>query len=579
MPRYQLALQDWVWIVGFLLAALALSVYHARRSAQSLEAYFVAGRQTPWWILGTSIVATTFAADTPLVVSGLVMTQGIAGNWIWWAVLPSGMLGVFFFAALWRRSGCLTQAEFAAIRYGSRRADILRIFYVFYHAVLRNAVTLGFVNLAMAKIVTQCTALDQWKVLAACFVITVVYTILGGINGVMWTDFLQFILAIAMACAVAYCAVAAVGGLDSLRRSPALLPAALDYVPGRGTVEWSAFVILITIYWASCTPTDCNGYAVQRLLCARNEAHAVWGYLWFNFAHYVLRCWPWVLVGLCALKLFGPATSAAQAEHSYIRTLLHTVPRWMIGPALASLVAAYMSTVDTHLNWSASYVVNDFYRPYLKPDAPARHYVRVSRMVIVAIAVAGTIMTYVMTSIVQGWGMVSGLLAGMGVVGVLRWLWWRITAWSELGCMSGAGVATLVMHRTFPEMVFPSNLLVIVPCALLGAVLGTYGCAPEPRDVLLRFVERVRPPGPGWRSVRGEGPAAGDPGGLLRPAGCWLVGSASVYCAMFGLGDVLLKSAVRGGVLCGLAVLGAVAVGLMVRTRGGPAPEPAERAA
>ena len=601
---HQLTTQDWSWIVGFLLVAFGLALYHSRKSSQSIEDYFVAGKNTPWWILGTSIVATTFAADTPLVVCGLVVTKGISGNWYWWAVVPSGMLGVFFFAKLWRRSGCLTQAEFAVIRYGPERAKVLRLFYVFYHGVLRNAVTLGFVNLAMAKIITLCTPFGQWEALSFCFVLTVIYTILGGIKGVMWTDFLQFFLAIGSAVAIAFYAVRSAGGFEVLREralghldDSGVLVSQADYFPPAMTSEWWAFIIFITIYWIACTPTDCNGYAVQRLLAARDEKHAVWGYLWYNVAHFVLRSWPWMLVGFAAMLL--PVYSTAEAiedpEKLYVLTLLETCPAWLIGPALASLLAAYMSTMDTHMNWGASYLVNDFYKPYVKPHESAKHYVYASHIATVVIALAGLIATSQLSSIIQGWGMVFGLLSGMGIVGILRWTWWRVTAWTEIGCMIGAGLATGAMQLFAPDVLFPFTLLSIVPVSMLGAALGTFAFSAEPRNVLVAFVNRVRPPGPGWivpMDLPSEGPASGFPvivesdephqsperqrradeqiryraEGLLRPTMCWLMGTAAIYCAMFGVGDLLLKSKLRGAGLCAAAAVLVVVVGLIYRS-------------
>jgi len=551
---------EWSWIVGFLVAALGLSILHARSSARSVADYFVAGKTTPWWILGTSIVATTFAADTPLVVAGLVLTSGIAGNWFWWSVVPSGMLGVFFFARLWRRSGCLTQAEFAAIRYGARRARALRLFYVAYHGILRNATTLGFVNLAMAKIIVLCTPLEQWEALAICFVLTVVYTLVGGIRGVMWTDFFQFTLAMGTSVALAVFAVAHVGGLAGLRELAAEHRDLVRFFPATGSEAFGSFLVFVTIYWIAATPTDCNGYAVQRLLAARNERHAVGGYLWFNVAHYVLRPWPWIVLGVVAFALAKKGASG-DPETAYLRVALETAPRWLVGPALASLLAAYMSTVDTHLNWSASYLIHDGYRAYLRPGRSERHYVIASRLATVLVALTGIGATLLMRSIVGGWGLIAGLLSGMGIVGILRWTWWRVTAWTEIGCMLGAGLATTALHFFAPSFPFPQNLLVIVPVAMAGAAIGTFAFAPEPAEVLRAFVRTVRPPGPGWARFRtggGDGERSRDPG-VARSAAGWALGTASIYLAMFGVGDLLLRGTALGLALCaGAAILAIV---------------------
>lgn len=576
---YQLTAVDWAWIGGFLLLSLVVGLGFTRRSSRSLAEYFTAGKSTPWWILGTSIAATTFSVDTPLVVAALVLKEGIAGNWYWWSVAPSGMLGVFFFAGLWQRSGCLTQAEFAVIRYGPSRAKTLRLFYVFYHGVLRNAATLGFVNLAMAEVITLCTSFDRWEALLVCFVINVVYTSLGGVLGVLWTDFFQFLLAMAVTVIIAYYATVAAGGLDDLRAiaaSPwqfATLPSVDgSYVPDAGTSQFRSFLIYVTLFWIACTATDCNGYAVQRLLCAKDERHAVWGYLWFNFAHYVLRSWPWILVGLASVKFFLPLSDPGDAEKVYVFTILQKIPSWLIGPALVALLAAYMSTVNTHLNWGASYLINDYYKPYVRPGELDAHYVYAGKIATVLIALVGLAVTWYMHSIQQGWDIVFGLLSGMGVVGILRWLWWRISAWTELGCMIGAGLATgavQMLQGHYPQLVVPFSFLVIVPVSLIGAAIGTFAFAPEPRDVLVAFARRVRPPGPGWRNIPTIAthlePAPHAGGGLGRATICWLMGTAAIYCALFGIGDVLLKSRIRGMGLCVAALLLALIVGFIYR--------------
>jgi Na+/proline symporter len=591
---YRLTPQDWCWIGGFLAVALAMAVYHSRRSLKSIDEYFVAGQRIPWWILGTSIVATSFAADTPLVIAGLVIKKGISGNWFWWAIVPSGMLGVFVFAALWRRSGCVTQAEFTVFRYGPARGKLLRVMYVFYFGILRNCVVLAWVNLAMLKIIGACSGLDMskgwaaWVALAACFVLTVTYTMLGGITGVMWTDFVQFILALACSTMLAWYGIQHVGGLGEL-------VAGLDGQMARNGVDVMAFLpawdssaiwavaVYLSIFWVACTPTDCNGYAVQRLLSARSERHAVWGYLWFNVAHYVLRTWPWILVGLVALVVFdyGSPNSQQDPEGAYMRVLLEMAPAWLIGPVLASLLAAYMSTIDTHVNWGASLVINDLYKPYVAPHRSDRHYVFASHGATIGVAFIGVLATLATYSIEDAWGLFFALTSGMGVVGVLRWLWWRVTAWSEIGCMTGALSGTLYT-KFATDLTAPFDLLIVVPVALLGAIIATYAFPPEPTEVLDRFVAKVRPPGPGWNIRRhldsapteardgataGSAKPAADPT-LRRSVYCWLLATIAVYGAMFGIGVLLLRDAASGiALIIGSAIAGYLA-GMLHRPTG-----------
>ncbi|MCG3138357.1 MAG: Sodium/glucose cotransporter [Phycisphaerae bacterium] len=582
MARHQLQTIDWYWIIGYLLICFGLSIYYLTRSRRSIQSYFLADRHVSWWMLGTSIVATTFSVDTPLFVNGRVIIEGIAGNWMWWSVAPSGLLGVFFFAALWRRSGCLTQVELVKIRYQPSRARWLRLFYVFYHAVIQNAFVLGTINLAMVKVVEWCTPLNGLTALLVCFIITVFYTMIGGAGGVMLNDLFQFLIAMLAAYLIAFYAVReTTGSIDGLLQQLHALNLSdrLDYFPTPGSTSFSAFIIYITLYWITSTPTDGKGYAVQRMLSARNEQHAIWGYLWFNVAHYVIRTWPWIIVGLCALVHFhqqGQPDLLAQvetAEPTYIQLMLETCPQWLIGLALVSLLAAYMSTVNTQLNWSASYLINDLYMPYLNPGRSDRHYVRASHLATLLVALIGAGVTLQMKSIFGGWSIVIDLMAGMGVVGILRWLWWRVTAWTEIGCMLGAGLSTVLtkvfapaladLHPLFaPQPTMPFTLLITVPVALLGALIGTFAVRAEPAEVLRAFVQRVQPPGPGWVRWRDEHTVGQS---IRRPLLLWGLATIAIYTALFGVGDLLLKSTGRGSLLCALSLLLALIVGYFFR--------------
>lgn len=585
---YHLTPLDWTWIIACLAVSFGVGAYHTRSASRSLQDYFVAGRTAPWWILGTSMVATSFSVDTPLAVAHIVIKDGIAGNWMWWAVLPSGMLGVFFFAHLWQRSGCLTQAELATLRYGRGRAHALRIFNVVFYGLLQNCVTLGWVNLAMVKVFECCTSLEKGHAVAICFGLTVVYTLLGGVSGVMWTDFVQFALMMGASVAVAGWCVHSAGGLDTLVQAvqtrlaaaPAGSADVLSCVPAWGTTAAWAFAIYTTLFWIACTPTDCNGYAVQRLLCARDERHAVWGYLWFNVAHYVLRPWPWILVGLVAIAAFdyGPGGGAAgDPEKAYLEVMLQRCPSWLIGPALASLLASYMSTINTHLNWGASFVINDLYVPYLNRGRSTTHYVWASRAATVVVALGGVTATLYMDRITSGWELFFSLASGMGLVRIARWLWWRVTAWTEIGCMAAtAGCTWAVDHFgsqiavLAPFVDYPFNLLIVVPASVVGALIGTYAVHPEPQDVLRHFAQRVQPPGPGWRRVRGRTTATSG-SALLRPAVCWVLSTTAMFAAMFGVGELLLGTTSQGLALCAGAAVLAVATGLIYRGAGAAA--------
>src|SRR5437867_288767 len=446
---------DWSIIVLYFAFNVAVGLYYKSRASRDTAEFFLSGRNVPWWLAGTSMVATTFAADTPLVVTGLVARNGIAGNWLWWNLLASGMLTVFFYARLWRRAGVMTDIEFSEIRYAGRPAAFLRGFRALYLGVLINCIILGWVNLAMVKILQLLFGVGKLEALAmvlGLIALTSAISTLSGLWGVLVTDLFQFVIKMGMVIVLAVVAVHAVGGIDAMRAKLALLPgqgSVLSFVSDVG----SAWMPLITFFvyigvnwWATWYPgaePGGGGYIAQRMLSAKDEKHAVLATLWFNIAHYAVRPWPWILVALASLILFP---GLADPETGYVRVMIDYLPSSLRGLMVAAFAAAYMSTIATQLNWGASYLVNDCYRRFLRRDATERHYVRASQVATVLLTVVSAVATFYMGSIAGAWKLLIVTGAGTGTVLLLRWYWWRINAWSEVSAMIAAFAVSVLLQ-------------------------------------------------------------------------------------------------------------------------------------
>jgi Na+/proline symporter len=562
---------DWIIIVSYFLVSAAIGIGLSARGGRSVDDYFLSGRSLPWWLAGTSMVATTFAADTPLAVAGLVARNGIAGNWIWWSAASGSMLTVFFFARLWRRAGILTDVEFAELRYTGRPAAILRGFRALYLGLPINCVIMGWVNLAMAKILSVTLGWDQLTAVLLSLAITGVYSALAGLWGVVITDFVQFILAMFGTIALAWFVLQLpeIGGLAALAgRVP---PGTLDFAPSF-TSDATTTVSLVALplanfltyvavqWWASWYPGQepgGGGYVAQRMMSAKDERHSLFATLWFTVAHYCVRPWPWIIVGLAAMVLY-PTISDKEAGYAMVMRD-HLPPGWR-GLLLAAFFAAYMSTISTQLNWGTSYIVNDFYRRFLKTDAGEQHYVWIARLTTLALMIASGIVTFYLESIRQAWEFILESGAGIGLVLILRWYWWRINAWSEIAAMIAAAVGYAAL-KLFTTVVFPYTLLLVVAWTTVCWVIVTFLTAPEPDAHLVTFYRRTRPDGPGWQRIArlAGGPAPGRLRGLLVD---WAAGVVIVYAALFGIGHALLGSAATAGAFLVIALLG---LGVLVR--------------
>jgi len=564
----RLTLADWFVVALYFLFNIAVGLYYKRRASQNTAEFFLSGRNVPWWLAGTSMVATTFAADTPLVVTGLVARNGIAGNWLWWNLLASGMLTVFFYARLWRRAGVMTDIEFSEIRYAGPPAAFLRGFRALYLGLLMNCIILGWVNLAMAKIlrlVFGVSKLEALWIVVGLIVLTSMISTLSGLWGVLVTDLFQFVIKMGMVIVLAVVAVRAVGGIDAMKTKlvSAGQGSVLSFVPDVGSA-WmpmlTFFVYIAVNWWATWYPgaePGGGGYVAQRMLSAKDEKHSLLATLWFNIAHYALRPWPWILVAVASLILYP---RLADPETGYIRVMIDYLPSSLRGLMVAAFAAAFMSTIATQLNWGASYLVNDFYRRFVRRDATEPHYVMASRLVTVVLTVISAAVAFRIESIGGAWKLLIITGAGTGAVLLLRWYWWRINAWSEVSAMIAAfvvsvGLQTLGGLDSDRPLDFAHIVLITVAVTTIVWLAVTLLTRPESEATLVAFYRRTRPSRTGWGPVAVLAPEVHPSADGLANLVDWIAGCALVYGVLFGLGKLLLHEMLPGVVLLGLAAI------------------------
>ncbi|HEY0762359.1 MAG TPA: sodium:solute symporter family protein, partial [Pyrinomonadaceae bacterium] len=505
---------------------------------------------------------TTFAADTPLAVTGMVAANGIAGNWLWWCFVSSGMLTVFFYARLWRRSGVITDVEFAEIRYSGKPAAFLRGFRALYLGIPINCIILGWVNKAMVDIlmlILGVTKLEALGIVISLIVLTSLISTLSGLWGVLVTDLFQFAIKMGMVIVLAILAVNAVGGIDGMKTKINAMDAAagagsrLAFFPELDSAWMPAitlFVYLGVIWWSTWYPgaePGGGGYVAQRIFSAKNERHGLLATLWFNVAHYALRPWPWILTALASLILYP---NLVDKESGYIKTLLdpNVFPTYLRGFMLAAFAAAYMSTIGTQLNWGASYVINDFYRRFIKRTASEKHYVISSQVVTVLLMIASLIVTFYMESIGGAWKLLLVTGAGTGTVLLLRWFWWRINAWSEVSAMITAAIVSIFLQTVLkmdsdnPRQ-FAYIMIITVGITTVIWVVVTIMTNPEPEEKLIAFYRRVRPEGPGWNGIAARAGLAEShaQGRLSLQFVNWILGVALIYGSLFGIGKLIFK--------------------------------------
>lgn len=571
----QLTAIDWLVVAMYFALNIGIGFYYKARAGSSVSEFFLSGRNVPWWLAGTSMVATTFAADTPLVVTGLVATRGIAGNWLWWNFVASGMLTVFFYARLWRRSGVMTDIEFSEIRYSGKPAAFLRGFRALYLGIPINCIILGWVNLAMVKILTLVLGVSKSEALViviGLIVVTSFISTLSGLWGVLVTDVVQFFIKMGMVIVLAVVAVNATGGMGAMKQKLMAIDAEriaaggaqgsiLSFVPDIGSA-WMpviTFVVYISMqWWATWYPgaePGGGGYVAQRMFCARDERHSLLATLWFNIAHYAVRPWPWILVGLASLILYP---NLEDKETGYVMVMIDHLPPYLRGLMLAAFAAAYMSTIATQLNWGASYLINDFYRRFIRTAAGELHYVRASQLATILITVVSAIVTFYMDSIAGAWKLLILTGAGTGSVLLLRWYWWRINAWSEVSAMISAFLVSVAMQVVWGfDSASPVEeaWIMIVTVAITSFVwlTVTFLTKPESNDTLLAFYRRTAPSLTGWGPVARLAPEVRPRQDGLSNLMDWICGCVLIYGVLFGVGKLLLQETGIGFVLLAVA--------------------------
>ena len=563
---------DYVLIISFFAITLFIGIYVSKKSGKNSSEYFLSGRNMPWWLLGLSMVATTFSTDTPNLVTDIVRNNGVSGNWVWWAFLITGLLTVFVYAKLWRKSAVKTDIEYYELRYGGRPAKFLRKFRAIYLGVIFNILAMSAVTLAAIKIGQIMLGLEPWETVIYAGLITVIFSAVGGFKGVVYTDFLLFFVAMAGAIGAAYYLVniPEIGGLEALFANDNVADK-LSLLPDFN--DKSALITLLIIplavqWWSAWYPgaePGGGGYIAQRMLAAKDENHAIGATFFFNIMHYALRPWPWIIVALASLVLFPDLASIQEAfpnvtpdklghDLAY-SAMLTKLPSGLLGLVLASLVAAYMSTISTHLNWGSSYIVNDFYKQQINPHASEKKLVAVGRISTVVLMICSALLALVLQNALQLFDVILMFGAGTGLIFILRWFWWRINAWSEIAAMFSSGIISIIINFTSVGVfLFGSKSVVGVlpdwsrfPMVVLITtfiwVLVTFLTQPESKEVLRNFYQKIQPGGPGWSKVIEDAKSdnidiVNDKEGWSVPSGilAMLLGCVFIYSCLFATG-------------------------------------------
>ncbi|MDB4015604.1 Na+:solute symporter [Flavobacteriaceae bacterium] len=575
---------DWGIIILFFALTLIIGLVVSRKAGTSTTEFFLSGRNMPWWLLGISMVATTFSADTPNLVTDIVRKNGVSGNWVWWAFLLTGMLTVFVYAKLWRKSGVVTDLEFYELRYSGKGAAFLRGFRALYLGVFFNIMIMASVCLAAIKIGSVLLGFTAVETLVIASTITVLYSSLGGLKGVVITDFFQFILAMGATFWATYYIIdlPQIGTLENLLTHPNVVPK-LDFIPDfqQREVFITLFILPIAVQWWSVwypgAEPGGGGYIAQRMLSAKDEKNAVWATLLFNFAHYALRPWPWILIALASLIIFPDIQSIQLAfpniDPSIVKddlaypAMMTFLPAGLIGLIVASLIAAFMSTISSHLNWGSSYVVYDFYQRFVKPDASEKELVKVGRLSTVVLMIASALFALLLSNALEAFQILLQIGAGTGLLFIMRWFWYRINAYSEVTAMTVSFILALYFKLIHVKLGFDPiandiQLVLGVAITTVSWVVVTLLTSPSDKSTLNEFYKITQPGGPGWNKVVSD--AKGDgidldiqkrawnvPTGIL----CMLVGSVGIYGALFSTGYFIYGEYIEGSILFSVTIL------------------------
>lgn len=574
---------DWSIVASVFVLSIVIGVWSSRKAGRSAADFFLSGRNMPWWLLGVSMVATTFSADTPNLVTDIVRKNGIAGNWQWWAFLLTGMLTVFVYARLWRRSGVNTDIEFYEIRYGGKPAAFLRGFRALYLGVFFNVMIMASVSLAAIKIGSVMLGLSPVQTILIASFVTVIYSSMGGLRGVIFTDFFQFILAMVGSIGAAYVVLnlPQVGGLDNLLSHPNVIPK-LNFLPDFNDTSTLIPLLIIPLavqWWSVWYPgaePGGGGYIAQRVLSAKDEKNALAATLFFNVAHYALRPWPWIIIALGSIIVFPDLASISAAfpnvpletinDDLAYPAMLTYLPSGLLGLVVASLIAAYMSTISTHLNWGSSYVVNDFYLRFLNPEATDKQQVAIGRLSTILIMVASAVFALMLTNALQAFNILLQIGAGTGLIFILRWFWWRINAYTEITGMVVSFMVALWFEVLGPLLGYTVpdghwKLLIGVGITTVAWLAVTFITRPEEDHVLKRFYEHVGPASVGWKPVLLRNPEIVEEKGqlpfeiMLMVTGCF-----TVYSALFATGFWIYGNTLSGFVATMVAIAGSMII-------------------
>ncbi|MBN2347334.1 MAG: Na+:solute symporter [Bacteroidales bacterium] len=579
---------DWGIIALYFIISISIGIYMSKRAGRSTSDFFLTGRNLPWYVAGTSMVATTFAADTPLAVTELVSQKGIAGNWLWWNMLFGGMLTVFFFARLWRRSDILTDTEFVSIRYSGRPAHFLRGFRAVYIGIFMNVIVMAWVNLAMVKILqvmfpdltvfgvheVQLLGINfssHLLVVGLLMIFVAVYSSLSGLWGVSITDTFQFVVAMGGSITLAVLAVKHIGGMDGLKSNLSDVKWVFDFIPdvGKDTAASSMGLLKMSVtalvaylgvqWWASWYPgaePGGGGYVAQRMMSAKDEKHSLFATLWFQVAHYALRPWPWILVALVALVLYPNEPDKGATYVMVIRDLL---PSGLLGLLLAAFFAAYMSTIASQTVWGTSYIINDFFRPFIKPGAQEKYYVTISRITTFVLIFFSIIVTTQFDRISDAWKFILACSGGIGLVLMLRWFWWRINVWSEIAAMVAPYLAFPALKYGLGYDViaedFEISLIIIVAWSTFVWLLVTFLTKPTEQNKLEEFYKKVHPGGIGWKPVADKLPQVKGDTGFVTLFVNYICGCLLVMFTLFGFGKILFKDYLNGALFLVVALI------------------------
>lgn len=570
---------DWFLIFSYFLFTLAVGFYFSKKASKNLSSYFISGRNLPWWLLGTSMVATTFAADTPLAVTGWIRTEGVWKNWFWWNYIFSHVFIILVFSRLWRRAEVLTDNEFIELRYSGKPAAFLRGFKAFYFSTIFNFIVMGWVISAMVKVFKVFFGVDQVYAVIFCITIAIIYTTFSGLWGVVITDLIQYFLALIATIILAIVVINSdhIGGfsqftqkiteLDSEKISMFLLPSSVeDDFMSSGFFK---FLIFTTVVWWSSHNADGGGYFIQRISSAKNEKHALLGTAWFALNHYVLRFWPWVLIAIASLLVFPDSQiTNGDDEAIYVAMIKKFLSPGLTGLLLVSFLAAFMSTISTHLNWGASYLLNDIYKRFIKKNESESHYVGISRLITIVLAVVAGVVAFQIKNIGDAWIFLWAMSSGIGLVLILRWFWWRINAWTEITALGSSLFAILIImvYTNFNGIELQlKHQILVVPVSIICWITVTFLTKPEPQTKLNEFYKKVNPWG-FWSPVTDNLVEIKEKESLKFLFVNWLLGVICLICLMTGVGKILFGFFEIGILLISVSIVsGAVLYTIVIK--------------